>query len=260
MTVVEVRSEVDITNFRGGHRSFRGSNVNFRLKVKFESAESNGARKRRTCPWSCRGRTWSSIACGRDSQYRLLMHRQRHVQRCTTDSRRRGTKRPRTAERKKSRPRLTTIFRGRLRSTSFLLSLRGWRSQDRGGSNPPFRTIRKIPLIQSFNGSDVRDLSLFCTRGMPKRGFVLFAETAWAGPWPAVMWCRSGESSWRRTCGGLLRAAERCGEEHATEDQVRSRTNAHSAHLYAAWSRSRYKFPVPPARSSAADKKCVGPL
>ena len=41
----------------------------------------------------------------------------------------------------------TPIFRGRLRSAFTASSLRGWRSQDRRGSNPLFRTSQQRSLI-----------------------------------------------------------------------------------------------------------------
>jgi hypothetical protein len=48
-------------------------------------------------------------------------------------------RRPRSATNDRWARQPTPIFRGRLRSAPISFSLRGWRSQERGGSNPPFR-------------------------------------------------------------------------------------------------------------------------
>ena len=48
----------------------------------------------------------------------------------------------------------TPVFQGRLRSASTSFSLRGWRSQERGGSNPPFCTSQTEAWVLSASVPD----------------------------------------------------------------------------------------------------------
>jgi hypothetical protein len=62
--------------------------------------------------------------------------------------------RPRTASIYQSMRRPTPVFRGRLRSAFLLLSLRGWRSQDRGVRVPP-SAFHSLPLVQCVRPASV---------------------------------------------------------------------------------------------------------
>jgi hypothetical protein len=72
------------------------------------------------------------VACALCTPYQV-----QHVQRVCNESR---ETRPPSATTCCLARQPTPFYRGRLRSASILLSLRGWRSQERGGSSPPFRT------------------------------------------------------------------------------------------------------------------------